>query len=161
MTVSNLTKLAILLALTLAFQMLGLPQPFTGPAVNAMLILSTLIMGPFGAALIGMLTPVIAFLRGILAPPLGPAIPFIVLGNWAYIFTFAGLRKVNQYLALVVAAVLKLLVLAGAVRFLLSVPPPVAKALQFPQLITALVGGLVAFLVWAGLEKTGMINREG
>ena len=124
MTVSNLTKLAILLALTLAFQMLGLPQPFTGPAVNAMLILSTLIMGPFGAALIGMLTPVIAFLRGILAPPLGPAIPFIVLGNWAYIFTFAGLRKVNQYLALVVAAVLKLLVLAGAVRFLLSVPPP-------------------------------------
>jgi len=160
LTVGYLTKLAILLALTLAFQMLGLPQPITGPAVNAMLILSTLIMGPAGAAIIGMLTPVIAFLRGILAAPLGPAIPFIVLGNWAYIFTFAGLRKVNQYLALVIAAVLKLLILAGAVRFLLSVPPPVARALQFPQLVTALAGGLVALLVWAGLQKTGVIDRQ-
>lgn len=155
MSVQTLTKLAILLAITLAFQMLGLPQPFTGPAVNAMLILSTLALGPVGAALIGMLTPVIAFTRGILPPPLGPAIPFIVLGNWALIFTFAGLQRVNSYLALGVGAVLKFFILAGAVRFFLAVPPPIAKALQFPQLLTALAGGIVALLVWAALQRAG------
>lgn len=155
MAVRNLTKLAILLAITLAFQLLGLPQPLTGPAVNAMLILSTLSMGSVGAALIGMLTPVIAFIRGILPPPLGPAIPFIILGNWALVFTFASLQKINKYLALLAGSIFKLLIMAGAVRFLLSVPAPVAKALQFPQLITALTGGLVAFSVWPVLQRTG------
>lgn len=155
MSVRTLTQLAILLAITLAFQMLGLPQPITGPAVNCMLILSALTIGPMGAALIGALTPVIAFMRGILAPPLGPAIPFIVVANWVYIFAFAGLKRVNMYLGLLVGAVLKLLILAGAVQFFIAVPPAVAKALQFPQLITALTGGLIAFLVWSALQKTG------
>jgi hypothetical protein len=159
MSIRTLTQLAILLAITLAFQMLGLPQPVTGPAVNGMLIISTLAIGPIGAALIGMLTPVIAFMRGILAPPLGPAIPFIVVANWAYIFAFTGLRRLNKYLALLGGTVLKFLILAGAVRFFLAVPPAVANALQFPQLITALIGGLIAFLVWGALQKTGFTKN--
>jgi len=156
LTLPNLTKLALLLGLTLAFQMLGLPQPVTGPAVNAMLIFSTLFLGPLAGALIGMLTPIIAFTHGILAPALGPAIPFIILGNWVYIFSFAFIRKTNKYLALTTGAGLKFLLLAGAVRFLLSVPPPVAKALQLPQLITALAGGLIALIVWPAIQKTGI-----
>ena len=155
MSVQKLTKLAILLGLTLTVQMLGLPQPVTGPAVNGMLILSTLAIGPLGAALIGMLTPVLAFTRGILALPLGPAIPFIIAANWAYVLIFAGLQKVNKIVALGVGAVVKFLVLAVAVRFFLAVPPPVAKALQLPQLFTAVLGGLVALFVWKALVKTG------
>jgi len=155
MSTRKLTQLAILLAITLAFQMLGLPQPLTGPAVNGMLIFSTLTVGPVGAALIGLLTPVIAFLRGILAPPLGPAIPFIVVANWIYIFAFVGLKKINIYLGLLMGSILKLAVLAGAIQFFIAVPPAVAKALQFPQLITALVGGVIAFFVWSALGKTG------
>ena len=156
LTVRNLTKLALLLALTLAFQMFGFPQPITGPAVNAMLILSTFYLGPFGGAIIGMLTPVAALMRGILAPPLGPAIPFIVGGNWAYVFAFAGIVNRNKYLALLVGAGLKFLILAGAVQFLLSVPAPVAKALQVPQLVTAVTGGAVALIVWPILQRANI-----
>ena len=55
-----LTRTAILLAITLAFQMLGFPQMVTGPAVNAMLLLSGTYVGGIGAVIIGMLTPLIA-----------------------------------------------------------------------------------------------------
>lgn len=155
MTVKTLTRLALLLAITLAVQMIGLPQYITGPAINAMLIVSTLVLGPFGAALIGTLTPVIALIRGILPPVLAPAIPFIVLGNWAIIFFFAAFRRTNQYLAVVLGALAKYLVLAGAVTFILAVPPPVAQMLQIPQLLTALVGGIAALAIWNALSKTG------
>ena len=152
MTVTLTTKLAILLALTWPFRCWVCPNHYrTGDKCHADSQHHGSLVRHDRDVDTGHRLP-----AGYLAPPLGPAIPFIVLGNWAYIFTFAGLRKVNQYLALVVAAVLKLLVLAGAVRFLLSVPPPVAKALQFPQLITALVGGLAALIVWPGLQKTGI-----
>jgi hypothetical protein len=68
--VKYLTLTAVLLALTAAIQMAGLPQPITGPAVNAMLMLTTLVVGMAGGVAVGALTPGIAFLRGILAPRL-------------------------------------------------------------------------------------------
>jgi len=58
-----LTRTAILLAITLAFQMMGFPQMITGPAVNAMLLLSGTYVGALSAVIIGMLTPFIAFIR--------------------------------------------------------------------------------------------------
>lgn len=160
MTVRTLTRLALLLAITLAIQMIGLPQYITGPAINAMLVVSTLALGPVGAAFIGMLTPVIAFMRGILPPVLAPAIPFIVLGNWAIIFVFAAFRRSNQYLAVILGALAKYLVLAGAVTFFLAVPPPVAQMLQLPQLLTALVGGVAALLAWNALVRTGWDKKQ-
>ncbi|MGI6486166.1 MAG: hypothetical protein ACOX15_07705 [Tepidanaerobacteraceae bacterium] len=74
-----ITRTAILLAITLAFQMLGFPQVVTGPAVNGMLLISGTYVGGIGAVIIGLLTPFIAFMRGILAPPLAPMIPLSCL----------------------------------------------------------------------------------
>ena len=69
---------AILLALTLAFQMLKLPQPMTGPAVNAMLFISTAAVGIWGGVIIG--TPTMDCLyKWNSEPCLAPAIPFIML----------------------------------------------------------------------------------
>jgi hypothetical protein len=148
-----LTRTAILLAITLAFQMLGFPQMVTGPAVNAMLLLSGTYVGGLGAVIIGMLTPLIAFFRGILAPPLAPMIPFIMLGNAifviAYVISRSKLGKgfAGAAIGLIVGAVAKFLVLSSAVRFIVSVPPPVAQAMQIPQLYTAIFGGVVAIVV--------------
>lgn len=148
-----LTRTAILLAITLAFQMLGFPQMVTGPAVNAMLLLSGTYVGGLGAVIIGMLTPLIAFVRGILAPPLAPMIPFIMLGNAILVIVYVTSRgKLGKGFAgsgigLVVGAIAKFLVLSSAVRFIVSVPPPVAKAMQIPQLYTAILGGVVAIIV--------------
>lgn len=148
-----LTRTALLLAITVAVQMLGLPQPITGPAVNAMLILSAIVVGASGGLTIGLLTPLIAFMRGILPPLLGPMIPFIMVGNAALVIIFSALRKgfggsvKGAVTGLVAGAFVKFLLLAAAVRFVVEVPPPVARAMQVPQLITALTGGAVALIV--------------
>jgi len=130
-----------------------LPQPFTGPAVNTMLFLSSAIVGIIGGVLIGALTPWIAFLNGILPPVLAPAIPFIMLGNAVLVIFFGTLRKINIYLATVTAAVVKFLVLTTAVRFLINVPPKVSVMLQLPQLYTAITGGIIALLILKLLEN--------
>ncbi len=153
-----ITRSAILLALTLAFQMIGLPQPVTGPAVNAMLILSALLAGPASGVIIGCLTPIIAWQRGILPPPLGPMIPFIALGNAVLVILFALLRKRHPVLGVAAGAVAKFAILAAAVQLVVSVPPPIAAAMGFPQLITALAGGAIALLAYRVLK--GVIETQ-
>jgi len=148
-----ITLTAVLLALTLAVQMVGLPQPLTGPAVNAMLILSTAFVGPTGGIIIGALTPFVAFMRGILAAPLAPMIPFIMIGNGVLVFIFWLFRRFisNKLFAsiggIIVGAVAKYLILSSAVNFIVVVPKAVAHAMQLPQLITALIGGAIALAI--------------
>ena len=77
----RLTRIALLLALTLAVQSLRLPTPVTGPLVNFMLIFSTALVGPAGGALIGSITPGAALLLGVIPPLLAPAIRFIMTGT--------------------------------------------------------------------------------
>lgn len=94
-----LVRTALLFALTLVIQMLGLPQFFTGPLVNAFLLLAALLNGIWSGVIIGLFTPWIAFARGILAPPLGPMIPFIMAGNAILVIVFslvAGKRKLAE-----------------------------------------------------------------
>lgn len=132
------------------FQMLGLPQPITGPGVNALLLLAALIVGPWYAMAIGALTPVVAFARGILAAPLAPMIPFIALGNAVMIGLFSlFFSRRRAGLGVAVAAIAKFALLATVVRFVVDVPQPIAVMMQWPQLITALAGG---YLVLGGAE---------
>lgn len=148
-----LTRTAILLALTLALQMMGFPQHITGPGVNAMLMLSAIYVGPVGGVAIGALTPGIAFMRDILPDSLGPAIPFIMLGNVSIVLVFWLVRRalgdmVGSVAGVVVGSVVKYLVIAGAVQFLLNLPAgPAGKLLQISQLYTAFIGGALAIIV--------------
>ncbi len=142
-----ITKAGLLLALTLVIQMLGFPQFVTGPLVNMMLILSAFFVGGLGGSLIGGLTPWIAFTRGILPPPLAPLIPFIIVGNIILVLSFYFLQNKNRYLAIITGAILKYAILAVGVRFLVDVPPKIAKMMQIPQLLTAVTGGLLALFI--------------
>lgn len=148
-----IAKTAVLLALTAAIQLAGLPQPVTGPAVNAMLLLTGLVVGPSSGVLVGVFTPVIALYRGILPPPLAPMVPFIGLGNAVFVLAFLLLRQRQVYVALAAAAAAKFMVLSTAVRLLVAVPGPVAYAMGVPQLVTALVGGAVALIVHGLLRR--------
>ncbi|MEI6156896.1 MAG: ECF transporter S component [Atribacterota bacterium] len=154
------SRTAVLFALTLVIQILGFPQFFTGPLVNAFLILATLTTGVSSGVVIGLLTPLVAFSRGILPVPLGPMIPFIVLGNVALVIVFWLIiqkRPENLNLGVmgvVTGAVVKYLILSQSVGFLVSVPSLVAKSMQIPQLITALVGGGIALVVEQALRRT-------
>ncbi|MFZ7103683.1 MAG: hypothetical protein ACOWWO_13660 [Peptococcaceae bacterium] len=136
-----LTRTAILLAVALAVQQIKL-QWLTGPAINAILILAVGYAGVSSGVIIGLLTPVLAFTQGIM--PLAIAVPFIMLGNIVYCYGFYWARKTNDLVGIAVGAILKFCLLAGAVKFIIQVPPKVAQALSFPQLVTAIIGGLIA-----------------
>lgn len=151
-----ITRTAILLAIALVFQMGGFPQPITGPLVNAVLYLSAMIIGWPGGVLIGIFTPVIAAIRGILPPPLVPLIPFIALGNGAMVLLFFWLSSKNKILGIIVASFVKFIILVTAVNILVQVPPQIAQMMSFPQLITALAGGFIALLAARALKASGL-----
>lgn len=156
------TRTAVLLALTLAIQMVGMPQYATGPLVNAMLCVAATFVGIWSGVVIGVVTPAIAFWRGILPAPLGPMIPFIALGNAVLVVVYGLLERRGKLAAvagIVAASVLKFLVLSGAVRFVVEVKPAIAKMMQVPQLFTALAGGAIAFIVSEALLRTGAVKR--
>lgn len=151
------TQTAVLFALTLVVQMLGLPQMVTGPLVNAMLLLATIFVGVGSGVCIGLFTPWVALVRGILPPPLAPLVPFIMLGNGAFVVIF-GLFRRKKTLAfdiagVVLGALAKYLILSQAVRSLVSLPPQVARMMQTPQLVTALFGGAIALSLARALRR--------
>jgi hypothetical protein len=154
--IRQITRTAILLAIALVFQMGGFPQLITGPLVNTVLYLSAMIVGWPGGVLIGIFTPVVAAMRGILPPPLAPLIPFIALGNGVLVVLFFWLKSKSKILGIFVASIVKFLVLATAVNLLVQVPPPVAQMMSFPQFITALVGGIIALLAARVLQASGL-----
>jgi len=86
----QITRIALFLALALAIQFMRFPQPITGPAINAILFLTALILGPYAALLIAVLTPGIALLTGIISPPIAPLVPLIMLANAILVLVFGG-----------------------------------------------------------------------
>ena len=160
------SRTAVLFALTLVIQLLGLPQFITGPLVNAFLLLATMVVGVSSGMVIGLFTPWVAFSRGILPAPMGPMIPFIMLGNVTIVIVFFLIttRRENNIgflgLGIVIGSIAKYLVLSQSVAFLVSVPPPVAKMMQFPQLITALVGVVIAIVIKQALGRTNFFKNQ-
>jgi hypothetical protein len=78
----------------------------------------------------------------------------VAAGNAAIVVGFALLRKRSPYLGVVVGSVFKAVFLYAAVRLLfglITLKPPIIKALSFsfswPQLVTALIGGVLAVQV--------------
>ena len=149
----SITRTGILLALALVIQLMRLPQPITGTAVNAILLISLYTVGVFEASAIGSITPVVALAVGIIKPPMAPVVPFIVLSNLIFILIVHGLQKKNVYGQIILAALGKFVFLVAAVRLILTqfLAPPVwekvAIAFGVTQLFTALVGGVLAIMV--------------
>jgi hypothetical protein len=152
-------QIGVLMTLGVLIPSLGMPQPLTGPLVNALLILSVATVGVGPAIVIGMITPLSAVMHGVLPLPLMVMIPFIALGNAALVIVFSALRNKNEWLALGAAAVAKFVLLYAAVTLLivhpLSVvvggaqqtvilPAAMINMMRWPQLATALIGGFIA-----------------
>ncbi|MCK5848576.1 MAG: ECF transporter S component [Caldisericia bacterium] len=157
-----IARLAVLIALTIAVQMLHLPQYITGPIVNFMLLVSVMLLGAWGGVALGILTPVIALLAGILGRP--ELIPVIVIGNAMYSLAFYLLRIKGKtflfsFIGIIVGSFLKFGVFALAIAYVVQLPPPLAKMFGFPQLLTALAGGVLALLVEKALKHTNLLNH--
>ncbi|WP_246451773.1 ECF transporter S component [Alkalicella caledoniensis] len=151
-----ITRTGLLLALALVFQ-LGFrlfAQPVVGPMVNFVLIFSAIYVGTLSGVIIGALTPLIAFMVGIM--PLFPVVPFVMIGNALLVIVFNYIRQKirlnTNYVAVVVGALVKYGFLAISARYMVGlfipvVPPPLVASLSLPQLYTALVGGGLAVVV--------------
>jgi hypothetical protein len=159
MNTKTITRTALMLALTIVFQILGRYIPLgpnsnfiVGPLVNACLIITASLVGVFGASLIAIVAPFGALLTGATVPL--PFLPFVALGNLVLVVLFYLINKKNYTAGVVAGAVVKFLALyASIIVFtnMANIPAKKATAMIFtfgwPQLVTALIGGVIAYFV--------------
>jgi hypothetical protein len=80
-------------------------------------------------------------------------IPFIIVGNILLVYAFNLLRKRNFFLGLFPAALLKFSFLFLVSNFIITffikqaVAEKIAVMMSYPQLITALLGGFITYLL--------------
>ncbi len=128
-------------------------QAITGPIINATLFLSVSLLSPEIAIFVGLIPSLVALSSGLLPAVLAPMVPFIMIGNAILILTFYYFKKINYWMGVVIGSLLKFLFLFGSssivIHLLLKkeVSVKVASMMSWPQLITALAGGVIAFLV--------------
>lgn len=176
--ISNTQKLvraSLLLAICIAFQTIGrnipeINQFLVGPIINCILILTVVMCGKWWGMVVGILTPLLAWFVGQLATPLAPFIPFIMIGNFLFVFIFSLFKEgklIKRSVGIVIGAIVKFLFLSLAATklinlFSLNFPTKVANALaismSIPQLITALVGGAFALIILELLRKRKIIQ---
>lgn len=134
-------------------------QMITGPVVNATLFIATVLLGTQSAILVGLIPSLIALMVGLLSPVLAPMVPFIMVGNTLLIIVFGSLWERDYWVGMVAASVLKFLFLFSTSSVVIDlllkkeVVAKVAMMMSWPQLFTALTGGLIAYLVLKGAKK--------
>jgi hypothetical protein len=165
-----ITRTAIFIALLVVMQAATAPMGntlITGTVVNLLLIVSVMTCGFSSGLTVALISPILAKFFGI--GPLWVLIPFIEAGNIVLITIWhlvgnrkKGSRYTAYVTALAAAAAAKFLVLyIGIVRIaiplLLGLPEPqasmVSKLFSFPQLVTALAGGIIAIVILPSLKK--------
>ncbi|WP_330927591.1 ECF transporter S component [Enterococcus sp. BWB1-3] len=170
-----ITQTAVLLALLIAVQAVtsGFGSTLlTGSLVNLLLIVSVILVDLPSGLTIALMSPFFAFMFGI-GPKFWQIILCIAIGNATLVILWHLLRKSssNQMTAFTISAVIaataKFLVLYGlvvklVVPIVLGIPEPnasvVSAAFSFPQLFTALIGGVLALFILPLLAKA--LQRE-
>lgn len=162
LTLQTIVRTAVLAALAIAFQALNLRQPITGPGINAILYVASIYVGPLSGLMVGLLTPWVALLMGIMR--LAPAVPVIMAGNAALTLASGYLARVNRYLGMGLGAVCKYAVMTLGIKYLIArgtqVPAPVYGSLTITQLVTAITGALLASVILAGLGRFGTKGHD-
>jgi hypothetical protein len=134
-------------------------QWVTGPVVNAMFIIAVVLLGTQNAILLCLLPSTIALSVGLLPAVLAPMIPFIIISNVILVLGFDKLREKNYWLGIGVGSVLKFAFLWATssivVNLLLKkeIAGNVIAIMSWPQLATALLGGVLAYIFLKFLKK--------
>jgi hypothetical protein len=164
-----MTRLVFLISITVAVEMVGLPQPLTGPFINFMLILTTLLISTLAGVAVSFITPLLAVLRGQLPAPLAPMVPFIIFANVLFVVIFGLVyqkKETGDFVlwrsgaAITLAALCKFVLLYSSARFVLplllgkQLPATLVSVMAFPQLITAVIGATLALLFSRLLRRT-------
>ncbi len=160
-----ITQTAVFTALLVLLQTLTKAggQLLTGTCVNAVLAVCVLFGGLWSGITVAAISPFFAFLLGI-GPQLLPIVPAIAVGNTVYVLLLHFLfdkKPWRQGSSVLIASAGKFLTLYLLVVQLLCriLPLPEKQVAVFggmfswPQLITALLGGIAALLILSILRK--------
>lgn len=156
------------LSLTVALFGFALFLPFfvhlqflTGPIINAIFILVLFISGIRTAVIVALAPSMMALAGGLLPAVLAPAVPFIMLSNILYIMAIdwfyknSKTEKTGYWTGLAVGSLAKYFFLYGSLNVVIElllkkeIAPKLALLLGWPQLLTALIGGVIA---WSALK---------
>ena len=158
----DLVRFVLLLSIAIIAPLIR-QQAITGTIVNAALFISAVFLGRRGAVLIALVPSIFSLSVGLLPAVLAPMIPFIMTGNIILILVFDSLRKKNYWLGIISGSLFKFIFLASissAVIDLLlkkEIAPQVAIMMSWPQLLTALSGGVIAYLFLRFLNKQNVL----
>jgi len=118
-------------------------QWITGTLVNATLFLAAYKLAPINALIVAVLPSSIALMQGLLPLPMVLLIPFIIVSNIILILFF-GLLKRNLLWGIITSSLTKFLFLYALTLILAEkLSTPLVYMFQWPQLFTALAGGLL------------------
>jgi len=151
---SLLASLFAILIFAIPF-LLPATQLLTGTIVNAILILAAILLKGNRPYYLVFLPSLATVASGLLFGPfsffLFFLMPFIWIGNAILVFSFRSLyvaKKANYPTTLIVGAIAKsalLFICASALLSISIIPSILADAMGFLQLITALLGGILAY----------------
>lgn len=158
---------ALQLSLLFSFLIFFIPafvhqQLLVGPIVNALLILSFLRLGKSRAFFLALIPSTVALSRGLLPLTLAPMVPFIMISNCLYIEIFArfqNAKQTNNFWAILLASVAKATFLFVIAKLLMEkilvagLASRIAMMMSWPQLSTALLGGVMALMIDQVLKK--------
>ena len=168
-----IAQTGIFLAILVVAQILTRPlgQFVTGSINNMLFVLSVMLIGLSAALVLCVASQLLVLVLGTvpLVQSFPQLIPVIIAGNIVLVvfWHFIALRQkernmVREIIALAGAAVVKFLVLYIGIALLLvplvlRLPEPqastVAALFSWPQLVTAVIGGVVAMLLYGPLSK--------
>ncbi len=150
--VAKVALFAIFLALAIFAPLLKI-QLITGSIVNAILFLSTIYLGVSAGLLLSFLPSIFSLSTGLLPLPMIAMVPFIIASNVLLVLSFNFLRKKNFFSSIVLSSFLKFLFLFTTSTFIINLfikqalPAKIISMMTWPQLITALIGGLITFII--------------
>jgi len=150
--VTSLAQFVIFLSVTMVAPLIH-NQLITGSIVNAILFVATATLGLVGASLICLVPSLFALISGTLPAPLASLIPFIMLSNIILVLIFNYFKKTNFWLGIFSASLLKFLfliiILSVVVNYFFSGATASLAITMFswPQLLTAVSGGLLAYFI--------------
>ncbi len=140
-------------------------QWFTGPIINAILVISLFLVGIRGTVIICLVPSMMALASGLLPAILAPIVPFIMISNVIFIFVVDWLYRnfkdaqIGYWLGVVFGAGFKFLFLFASISYINNLlikkelTIKVAQMMSWPQFATAVAGGMLAFLALKWLKR--------
>ncbi len=161
----NLAKFIILAGVALFLPFLIHLQWITGPIINALLILILFLVGIRSALVVALIPSLMALAGGLLPAVLAPAVPFIMISNVIYILTidrfydWSKNSETGYIRGILAASILKFAFLYLSVNWISNLlikqelAVKIAQMMSWPQLATAVIGGMIAWAILKWLKR--------